>query len=148
MVYYFIRQDHQMFLVSHCIYFLFLDRHHFDNPVYSTNFTTTNQPHHSVGPSGGQISSATLGQVVFPLNNVACVNRVVNRFITNNANPNATSSCKNNVNSDRERLRGFVGVEVRIPTAPPLQGDSMTNSRTCHDSFGHAASTSGGKYHA
>ena len=120
-----------------------VDRHHFDNPVYSTTFTSNQQ--HS-GGSGGAINGATLGQVVFPLNNVACVNRVVNRFATNTTNPNASGTCKNNVNSDRERLRGFGGVEVRIPTAPPLQGDSMTNSRTCHGSFGHSASTSRGTY--
>ena len=124
---------------------MFVDRHHFDNPVYSTNFTSNQQ--HSSGSSGGAINGATLGQVVFPLNNVACVNRVVNRFATNTANPNAPGTCKNNVNSDRERLRGFGGVEVRIPTAPSLQGESMTNSRTCHDSFGNSSSVSRGKYY-
>ena len=122
---------------------MFVDRHHFDNPVYSTTFTSNQQ--HSGGSGGAAINGATLGQVVFPLNNIACVNRVVNSFSTNTATPNAKGTCKHNVNSDRERLRGFGGVEVRIPTAPTLQGDSMTNSRTCHDSFGHSSSISRGK---
>ena len=117
--------------------FISLDRHHFDNPVYSTNFT--NNP----GPQGGggQINGAVLGQVVFPLNNVACVNRVVNRFATNATTSNQPSTCKNTLNSDRERLRGFGGVEVRIPTAPSTEGgDSLPNSRTYHDSFAHSSS--------
>ena len=109
--------------------------------MYSTNFTTNQQPN---GVSGGVINGASLGQVVFPLNNVACVNRVVNRFATTTVCSNAPGSCKNNVNSDRERLRGFGGVEVLGPTAPRLQADSMPNSKTCHDSFVHSSSINRG----
>jgi hypothetical protein len=121
------------------LFFLFLDRHHFDNPVYSTNFTS------NPGSSGGAINGAVLGQVVFPLNNVACVNRVVNRFATNTTNSNPPSTCKNTLNSDRERLRGFGGVEVRIPTAPQVEADGLPNSRTYHDSFSHSSSTGRGE---
>ena len=58
---------------------------------------------------------------------------------------NGASTCKNTLNSDRERLRGFGGVEVRIPTAPTLENDGLTNSITYHDSFGHSSSIRRGK---
>ena len=120
------------------------DRHHFDNPVYSTNFT--NNPGAAGG--GGPINGAVLGQVVFPLNNVACVNRVVNRFATNASSSNPPSTCKNTLNSDRERLRGFGGVEVRIPTAPIADGgEGLPNSRTYHDSFAHSSSMRRGNFY-
>ena len=112
--------------------------------MYSTNFTSSSG---GGGSTGGAINGAVLGQVVFPLNNVACVNRVVNRFATNTSNSNGHSTCKNTLNSDRERLRGFGGVEVRIPTAPPLDGEGLTNSRTFHDSLGQTSSMRRGKYY-
>ena len=111
--------------------------------MYSTNFT--NNP--GSGGGGSAINGAVLGQVVFPLNNVACVNRVVNRFATNATNSNPPSTCKNNLNSDRERLRGFGGVEVRIPTAPSVEGgDGLPNSRTYHDSFANSSTMRRGTF--
>ena len=129
------RETYTITITFNIDFYFFVDRHHFDNPVYSTNFTTG-----PGGSGGGAINGAVLGQVVFPLNNVACVNRVVNRFATNSMSSNGASTCKNTLNSDRERLRGFGGVEVRIPTAPTLENDGLTNSITYHDSVGHSSS--------
>ncbi len=72
-----------------------IDRHHFDNPVYSTAFTGS--PMASINPSShplrGRISGSAGGNSEsISLNN----SRVVNRFaVVGNAK---------NVNSERERL--------------------------------------------
>jgi len=75
--------------------YLFIDRHHFDNPVYSTAFTGS--PMASINTSShplrGRISGSAGGNSEsISLNN----SRVVNRFaVVGNAK---------NVNSERERL--------------------------------------------
>ena len=72
----------------------FADRHHFDNPVYSTSFTGPNRSAGSGQAPTSQISQSTH----LPLNN-GC-SRVVNHF--------AVPSCstKKHVNIEREKLAG------------------------------------------
>ena len=68
-----------MFVLLHIYYFFFIDRHHFDNPVYS-----------GIAPRPGNNSGGGL-----PLNN-GC-SRVVNHFAP-------STSSKKHVNIERDKL--------------------------------------------
>ena len=86
--------------------YIFPDRHHFDNPVYSTSYRGAHRGDGGAGGAGVAPAGAPIGapSTHLPLNN-GC-SRVVNHFAP-------TCAAKKHVNIEREKLAAGGG------TAPP-----------------------------